>query len=44
MDFLTRGLVMFISDVLSIITILMCLVAKVPQIRTLFAMKTAQGS
>lgn len=35
---------MVISDLFSIITILMCLVAKVPQIRTLFGIKSAKGA
>lgn len=43
MDLLTRGLLMVISDFLSLITILMCLVAKLPQIRTIYAMKSARG-
>lgn len=43
MDLLTRGLLMVISDFFSIITIALCLVAKVPQIKTLFAIKSAKG-
>lgn len=44
MDLLTRGFLMVLSDIFSIITILMCLVAKIPQIKTVFAMKSAKGN
>lgn len=43
MHFLAKGLLMVISDLFSVITIAMCLIAKVPQIRTLFGIKKAKG-
>lgn len=43
MDLLARGVLGLLCDFFSLVTILMCLVAKVPQIRTLYGLKSAKG-
>lgn len=43
LDYVQKGLVHVIADILSVITILLCLVSKVPQIRDLYGYKSARG-
>lgn len=43
MEYLEQGIIYIISDILSIITILSCLVIKVPQIKIIQERKSAKG-
>lgn len=43
MNILAHGILKLLSDGFSLITILMCLVAKVPQIGTIYRLKSAKG-
>lgn len=42
-DYFDKGFLLVIADVLSIITISSCLVCKIPQIKTISALKSAKG-
>lgn len=42
-DLIGRGILIIISDILSIVTIGFCLIQKIPQIRTLYNGKSARG-
>lgn len=41
--YMKKGLVLVISDILSLITVVLCLIQKLPQIRDLYAYKSARG-
>jgi len=41
--YLQRGIILVVSDILSLITIALCLVVKVPQIKALWLYKSARG-
>jgi len=41
--YLKKGLVLVISDLLSLITVVLCLIQKIPQIRDLYGYKSARG-
>lgn len=43
LDYVQKGLVHVVADLLSVITILLCLVSKVPQIKDLYGYKSARG-
>lgn len=43
LDFIKRGILFVIADILSIVTVLLCLVQKLPQIRDVYAYKSAKG-
>lgn len=43
LGYLQRGMILIFSDILSLITVALCLVAKVPQIKTLYRYKSARG-
>lgn len=42
-DYFEKGFLLVIADILSIITISSCLVCKIPQIKTISALKSAKG-
>lgn len=42
-NYITKGILYVISDILSLITVVLCMVQKVPQIRDLFMYKSAKG-
>lgn len=43
MDYIKKGIVLIVADILSLVTIGLCLVAKVPQIKTLYSIRSARG-
>lgn len=43
LDFIKKGILFVIADILSIITVILCLVQKLPQIRDVFTFKSAKG-
>lgn len=42
-NYITKGILYVISDILSLITVALCMVQKLPQIRDLFTYKSAKG-
>ncbi|XP_055315254.1 solute carrier family 66 member 3 [Sitodiplosis mosellana] len=42
-DYITKGILYVISDILSLLTVALCLVQKLPQIREIFTYKSAKG-
>lgn len=42
-DYITKGIIYVISDLLSVITVALCLVQKLPQIRDIHTYKSAKG-
>lgn len=42
-NYITKGILYIISDILSLITVALCMVQKVPQIREVFIYKSAKG-
>lgn len=44
MEILGKSLLLIIADILSFITIVLCLISKVPQIKTLVDIKSAKGN
>lgn len=44
MSYLDRGIIYVVSDILSLITILACVVLKVPQIKIIQETKSAAGN
>lgn len=43
-SYIKKGFMLVVADVLSIITIVLCLVQKLPQIRDLYGYKSARGN
>lgn len=43
-DYMDRGLVLIIADILSLITVSSCLFIKIPQINTIRQNKSSQGN
>lgn len=42
-NYITKGILYIVSDILSMITVALCMVQKVPQIRELYTYKSAKG-
>lgn len=42
-DYITKGIMYVISDILSLITVTLCMVQKLPQIREIYTYKSAKG-
>lgn len=42
-NWLTKGILYVVADILSLVTVILCMVQKVPQIRDLYAYKSAKG-
>lgn len=42
-DYITKGILYVISDILSLLTVALCLVQKLPQIREIYTFKSAKG-
>lgn len=42
-NYITKGILYIVSDILSLITVALCMVQKVPQIRELYTYKSAKG-
>lgn len=42
-DYITKGIMYIISDLLSLITVALCMVQKLPQIQEIFTYKSAKG-
>lgn len=42
-DYLTKGIMYIIADLLSLITVALCMVQKLPQIQEIYTYKSAKG-
>lgn len=43
-DYVKKGLLLVIADILSLITIVLCLVQKLPQIKNIYGYRSARGN
>lgn len=42
-EYIKKGFLLVVADILSLITVILCLIQKLPQIRDLYGYKSAKG-